>query len=137
MIINTTKVEELIASSHNPRLFLELYEFINKVVGGEGVLFKQHDDSGAIIGYYIVPYKTTNYDGEYPLISIAPQRNNISVYVMVVIDGEYLVPKYSEVFGSSNVGKSCIRIKTMNEHKYQQLEQLLREAIATFDISHN
>lgn len=137
MIINTTKVEDLIASSHDPRLFIELYEFINKVIGGEGVLFKQHENSGTIIGYYVVPYKTNDYDGEYPLISIAPQKNNISVYVMVTVNGEYLVPKYGDIFGQSNIGKSCIRIRRMNDEKYEMLEALLRRAIDTFDTSHN
>lgn len=135
MIISTTRVEDLIEASHDPRLFMELYQFINQITGGEGVLYKQYDDAMTIIGYYIVPYKTNSFDGEYPLISIAPQKNNISIYVMVTINGEYLVPLYGDAFGKSNVGKSCIRIKKMNEEKYDALEGLLQRAISTFNKS--
>ncbi len=133
MIITTDRVEDLIASSHNPRLFVELYQFINEQLGGEGLLFKTEPSSMTIIGYYLTPYKTSNYDGQYPLISIAPQKNNISVYVMVVVDGEYLVTKYADQFGKSNCGKSCIRIKSMNDAKYTALASLLEEAMLSFE----
>lgn len=137
MIINTDKIEKLIEASHNPQLFIELYQFINQVTGGEGVLFKTSPEAMTIVGYYVVPYKTSTYDGEYPLISIVPQKNNISIYVMVTIDGKFLVPEYAEVFGKSNIGKSCIRIKAMTDLKYQALEGLLEKAMATFDTSHS
>lgn len=136
MIISTDKIEDLIESSHDPLLFVDLYQFINEVIGGEGVLFRSEPSGMTIVGYYVVPYKTTTENTEYPLISIVPQKNNISVYVMVTINGEFLVPKYADVFGKSNVGKSCIRIKSMNEDKYEALEQLLHRAISTFDKSH-
>ncbi|WOO87058.1 DUF1801 domain-containing protein [Mollicutes bacterium LVI A0039] len=131
MIIKAKKVEELISESHNPQLFKALNEFISKITAEEGVIFKTSPDSMSVIGYLFKPYQTTTYDGVYPLISIAPQKNNISIYVMVVRDGQYLVPKYASEFGKSNCGKSCVRIKTMTDLKYSALEQLLAEAVAS------
>lgn len=133
MIINTDRVESLIEASHDPQLFIELYQFINRIIGGEGILYKQYEDSMTIIGYYLTPYKTNSFEGEYPLISIAPQKNNISIYIMITVDGEYLVPQYADVFGKSNTGKSCIRINKMTNAKYNGLEALLTRAISTFN----
>ncbi len=129
MIIKTDKLEGLTKGSNNPELFQQLYEFINKVTNTKGKLFKTPSSNMSVIGYYIQPYKTTTYESKYPMISIAPQKNNISVYVMVVVDGEYLATKYSDVFGKSNVGKSCIRIKKMNKQRYEALEKLIHEAV--------
>lgn len=133
MNVNTENIETLIKSSHNSQLFLNIYQFMNQVVGTDGVLFRDGQSQMSIIGYLFVPYQTQNSKRQYPLISIAPQKNNISIYVMVRSNGESLTTKYQHIFGKSNVGKSCIRIKTMNDHKYLGLEQLISDAMTIIE----
>lgn len=131
MIINTNSIDTLIATSHNPQLLSQIYYFMNEVIGDEGKLFTSDSSPMSMIGYCFVPYKTAVNTAPYPLISIAPQKNNISIYIMGVVDGQFIVPNYAPIFGKSNIGKSCIRIKTMNEDKYEALAEILKRTIAT------
>ncbi len=126
MVVHTDDILELANHAHNPELFLELVNFVNERLGTTGKIFTSQSTSKmTMIGYHLVEYKNSCYDGDWPLVAIAPQQNTINVYIMIVIDGKYLVPEYSNYFGKSNVGKSCIRIRSMNDLKYQGLEQIL------------
>ncbi len=126
MVVHTNDILELANHAHNPELFLQLVNFVNEKLGTHGKLFtSQTATKMTMIGYNLVEYKNSCYDGDWPLVAIAPQQNTINIYIMIVVDGNYLVPEYSKYFGKSNVGKSCIRIRSMNDLKYQGLEQIL------------
>ncbi len=78
-----------------------------------------------ILGYAFAPYKNSCYDGLWPIISIAPQKNNLSLYFMLFEDGNSVVKQYSHIFGKSNVGVSCIRLKKLNEEKLETIKELV------------
>ncbi len=90
----------------------------------EGELFTS--ESGmSMVAYHLIDYKNTYYDGKWPLLAIAPQKNTINVYAFVLIEGHYVAETFAEVFGKSNVGKSCIRIRKMNSERYTALKTII------------
>lgn len=72
-----------------------------------------------------------NYKKEeikWPVISMASQKNYVSVYVCAVVDGEYIAEKYKESLGKVNVGKSCIRFKKLEDLDLDTFRIVVREA---------
>lgn len=67
-------------------------------------------------------------EGDWPVISLASQKNYISVYVCSVKDGKYLAEAYSEKLGKVSTGKSCIRFKKIDDIKLDVLKELLEKA---------
>jgi hypothetical protein len=60
-----------------------------------------------MIGFGSFPYK--NYKKEiisWPTISLASQKNYISIYICAVENGEYVAEKYKQTLGKTSVGKS-------------------------------
>jgi len=67
-------------------------------------------------GYGSFTYK--NYKKEvldWPIIALASQKNYISIYVCAVDSGEYIAEKYKNELGKVSVGKSCIRLKKLED----------------------
>lgn len=63
-------------------------------------------------------FNYTNYKKElikWPVLSMASQKNYVSVYVCAVVDGEYVAEKYKDSLGKVSVGKSCIRFKKLED----------------------
>ncbi len=52
---------------------------------------------------------------KWPVISVASQKNYVSVYVCAVEDNEYIAEKYKDELGKVSVGKSCIRFKKLED----------------------
>lgn len=131
MIIHAKSIYELGNMAHSPKLFFKIKSLLDELLDEKGTLFKYPIGSElTMVGYKFVPYKTSGYDGHYPLVSIVPQKNNISVYIMHNIDeNQTLVEKYKTRFGSTNCGKSCIRFKRVDE----KMESALREIISEFE----
>ena len=80
-------------------------------------------------GYGAFDY--TNYKKEqikWPIISMASQKNYVSVYVCSVIDGEYIAEKYKDDLGKVSVGKSCIRFKKLDDLNLETFSKLIKEA---------
>ncbi len=80
-------------------------------------------------GYGSFKYK--NYKKEtidWPVISLASQKNYISLYVCAVENGEYVAEKYKDTLGKVSVGKSCIRFKKITDLKLDSLEKVLKIA---------
>lgn len=76
-------------------------------------------------------FKTRNYKKEiieWPTISIANQKNYISLYLCSVKDGEYIAEKYKNDLGKVSVGKSCIRFKKISDLNLKTLENVIKLA---------
>ena len=76
-------------------------------------------------------FKTKNYKKEiiqWPVIALASQKNYISLYVCAILDGKYLAEDYKDRLGKVSVGKSCIRIKRLDDLNVEVLKELLIEA---------
>ncbi len=123
MRVEANSIKMLIQQSDNTLLFQELYHYLNQKLAAKGQLFTSNKMS--MIGYHFVDYKTSTYDGKWPLIALAPQKKTINLYIMVFKDNQGIAELYKDVFGKSNVGKSCIRIRKMNEQKYQAIDEMI------------
>jgi Domain of unknown function (DU1801) len=77
-------------------------------------------------------FKYANYKKEvidWPVISLASQKNYISLYVCAVSKGEYIAEKHKALLGKVNVGKSCIRFKKLEDVDQKALEKVLKLAL--------
>jgi hypothetical protein len=82
-----------------------------------------------MLGYGSFKYK--NYKKElidWPTISLASQKNYISLYICAVQNGEYIAEKYKKDLGKVSVGKSCIRFKRIEDLNLQGLEKIIKIA---------
>ena len=82
-----------------------------------------------MLGYGAFDYR--NYKKEiieWPVISLASQKNYISLYVCAVVDGQYLAEKYKDQLGKVSVGKSCIRFKRLEDLNLDVVKKLLVES---------
>ena len=80
-------------------------------------------------GYGSFTYK--NYKKEvldWPIIALASQKNYISIYVCAVDSGEYIAEKYKDELGKVSVGKSCIRLKKLEDINLKTLESVIKLA---------
>jgi uncharacterized protein YdhG (YjbR/CyaY superfamily) len=76
-------------------------------------------------------FSYTNYKKEeikWPVISMASQKNYVSVYVCAVIDGEYVAEKFKDKLGSVDVGKSCIRFKNLEDLNIETFKKVVKLA---------
>lgn len=76
-------------------------------------------------------FKYKNYKKEvinWPTISLANQKNYISLYICSVKDGEYIAEKYKNELGKVSVGKSCIRFKKLEDLNINSLIKVLKLA---------
>ncbi len=89
-------------------------------------------DSVTLLGYGFVPYKNTCYDGEWPLISIAPQKNSLNLYVNVYENNEPISKKFIKAFGKSNVGISCITIRKLTDERLEAIDEIIKLATEKF-----
>lgn len=90
---------------------------------------------GKMLGYGNVPYQTKamKEPGEWPLIALAAQKNYISLYACVVLDGQYIAEKYEPRLGKVNSGKSCIRFKHVDDLDLDGLREMLTDINRRFE----
>lgn len=118
--------EEYIAMIDQPRKgeIQQLHDLIQKAVPQ----FKPYIQSG-MIGYGSYHYKyASGREGDWAIIGLASQKNYISVYVMCVIEGQYLTEQYKDTLPKANIGKSCIRFKRVADVDQPVLTELITRA---------
>lgn len=79
-----------------------------------------------MLGYGSFKYK--NYKKEiidWPVISLASQKNYISIYVCALVHGNYIAETYKQQLGKVSVGKSCIRLKKLDDIRFDALKKVL------------
>ena len=92
--------------------------------------------AGSILGYGLMPYRpgSAKETTQVPLISLAPQKRHLSLYVFAVVDGQYLAEARAEKLGRVSCGKSCIRFASLERVDVVELDRLVRDAVrATHD----
>lgn len=82
-----------------------------------------------MLGYGSFPYKSYKKEMlSWPVISLASQKNYISLYICAVVDGEYLAEKNKKELGNVSVGKSCIRFKKISDLNIPALKKVIKLA---------
>jgi len=101
-----------------------LHAFIQKAVPR----LKPHYASN-MIGYgsfYYLDSKKQKKD--WPIISLANQKNYITIYVCALIEDKAAAEKYMKDLGKLTKGISCIRFKKIEEIKLETLKAVLKLA---------
>ncbi|MFA5774881.1 MAG: DUF1801 domain-containing protein [Ilumatobacteraceae bacterium] len=76
-------------------------------------------------------FPTRNYKKEmieWPVISLANQKNYVSIYICAVDGDQYIAEKYKKDLGKVNVGRSCVRFRNWKDVNLPVLKKVLKEA---------
>lgn len=123
-----TTIEEYLAQVPPERQ--EIISYLHKFIQDSAPSLKPNF-SYNMLGYGSFPYK--NYKKEdmlWPVISLANQKNYVSVYVCSVKDGKYIAETNKDALGKVSVGKSCIRFKKLEDVNLDVLKSVIKEAEA-------
>jgi hypothetical protein len=121
--VKANSVESYLAAVPKERKedFLFLHKFIQKTVPKLKTHFAYN-----MLGYGSFSAKNHKKEPiEWPVISLANQKNYISLYICAVEDGKYIAEKNKKDLGNVSVGKSCIRIKKIEDVNLPALKKVL------------
>lgn len=124
--VKAATVEEYLAQVPPERQ--ESIAFLHKFIQAAAPNLKPHFAYN-MLGYGSFRYK--NYKKEeidWPIIALANQKNYISVYVCAVKDGKYVAETNKDALGKVSVGKSCIRLKKLQDVNLEVLARIIKEA---------
>jgi hypothetical protein len=82
-----------------------------------------------MLGYGKFPYK--NYKKEmieWPIVALASRKEYVSLYICSMDGDQYVAEKYKHDLGKVNVGRSCIRIKRVEDLNLKILEKIIKFA---------
>lgn len=119
-------IEEYLASVPEERQ--EAMNFLHKYIQKAVPTLKAYFANN-MIGYGKFAY--LNYKKEtidWPIIALANQKQYISIYICALVDGKYLAETYQKELGKVSVGKSCIRLKKLENLNLDEFEKVLRIA---------
>lgn len=106
----------------------EIIEFIHKFIQKTAPTLKPHFAYN-MLGYGSFKYKNNKKQIlDWPTISLASQKNYISLYVCAVQNGEYIAEKHKDELGKVDVGRSCIRFKKISDLNLKALEKVIKMA---------
>ncbi|MCA9332933.1 DUF1801 domain-containing protein [Candidatus Saccharibacteria bacterium] len=129
MKIEANTIQDFFANSGDKSAILrELDDFIVRSTNGlDRKLYKGMSIN--MLGYGYIRYKFANGNiGEWPVISIAAQKNYVSLYICAISDNQYIPEKYKDLIGNVSVGKSCIRFKKFDDLDKNKLGDVLKES---------
>ncbi|MGW4369953.1 DUF1801 domain-containing protein [Nocardia takedensis] len=95
--------------------------------GFEPVLF---DGSGpTMLAYGLLPYrsKSAKETTRWPVVSLAPRKNYVSLYLAAIVDGQYVAETHADRLGKVDCGKSCIRFKKLSDLNLDTLREILAD----------
>lgn len=124
--VKAKTVKEYLASVPEERR--EAINFLHQFIQKAAPKLKTHFAYN-MLGYGSFPYR--NYKKElitWPVISLANQKNYISVYVCAVDKGKYVAERYKKDLGRVSVGKSCIRFKKIEDLNLPVLKKIIQQA---------
>jgi Domain of unknown function (DU1801) len=89
---------------------------------------------GSMLGCGEQPYQTMamKVPGVWPVVALAAQKRYLSLYVCVVIDGEYVAERYAPDLGNVSCGKSCIRFTKIDKLNLETLQKILADVNARY-----
>lgn len=111
-----------------PKERKEMVDFLHKFIQKAVPKYKPYFSTYGI-GFGKFPYK--NYKKEmieWPVIGLVSQKHYVSIYVCAIHEGKYIAEKYKKELGRVSVGRSCIRIKKLEDVNLPVLRRVLQEA---------
>lgn len=130
MKIEAKTIEELIQKSNHPEFISNLDQFIQAQYP-DLKRFLLTSNALSMIGYGEMTYQGMNELGGYwPVITIGPQKNNVSLYIEGEVGGVPLLEEYTHHFPKSSVGKGCIRFRNESKVDYKLVKDILDRSYA-------
>lgn len=111
-----------------PKERKELIQFLHAFIQKSAPKLKPHFAYN-MLGYGSFPYR--NYKHEpitWPVISLANQKNYVSIYVCAMDGKKYLAETFKKELGKVSVGKSCIRFKKLEDVNFPTLKKVFQLA---------
>lgn len=106
----------------------EIVEFLDALIQKTAPSLKPNFHTN-MLGYGLFPYKNSKKEMmEWPIISLASQKNYISLYVCAVKDGKYIAEMHEKELGKVSVGRSCIRFKKIEDVNLDILKKVIKAA---------
>lgn len=132
MKVTADSIEELIAKSPRPDEIAAMDEFITatapqltrRLFAGPSI---------TMIGYGELVWENMSSSGVWPVIALAPQKHQISMYVAAERDGVPLVTVYGDRLGRGN-GKTCLRYRRFDALDEAALGELIAEAVQAAEV---
>lgn len=82
-----------------------------------------------MIGYGKYHFKSkSGREGDWSTVALASQKNYISIYACGVKDGKYVAEAHKKDLPKADIGKSCIRIKKIEDIDLKVLATILKES---------
>lgn len=134
MKIEANTIEELFRASGDQEADLRALDQL--IVAAAPDLKRQlfAGPSITMIGYGETTWENKSSSGVWPLISVAPQKSGISIYVAAEKDGVPLVQLYDrDRLGKVNNGKNCIRFRKLAGVSAAELTNMVHDAIRWSD----
>ena len=128
---SATTPEEYIEALEEPRRsqVRRLDELIRRVAPD----LERHIQSGMLAyGSYHYRY-ATGREGDWFPIGVASRKGYISLYVTASDGDEYLAESYRDRLPKADIGRSCVRIKRLEDVDEQALEELIRAGATSTD----
>lgn len=69
----------------------------------------------------------------WPLVSIAPQKNTVSIYVSATKNNTYILDSYQDKLKDCVLGKGCIKFKNVNLINQDNFTQLILDCLTFFN----
>lgn len=67
-------------------------------------------------------------EGDWAVISLASQKNYISLYICAVDGKKYLAETYKKTLPKASIGKSCVRFKKLEDVDLAVIEEMVKKA---------
>jgi len=122
---NAKTPTEYINSLEEPRKteIKKLHRLICKTVPN----LKPHMKYG-MLGYGTYHYKyASGREGDWLIIGLANQKNYISLYACLSDGKQYVAEKHKKDLPKSNIGKSCVRFRKLEDVDLNVIKLILKE----------
>ena len=84
-----------------------------------------------MIGYGSYHYVyASGREGDWPILGLANRKRAISLYACAAVDGRYVAEEFRDRLPKADIGKSCVRIKKLEDVDLDVLHELVRRTAA-------
>ena len=67
-------------------------------------------------------------EGDWPILALASHKRYISLYTCGELDGRPVAEEYGERLPKADIGKACVRFKSLEDLDRETLKELIRRA---------
>jgi len=82
-----------------------------------------------MLGYGTYHYVyASGREGDWPILALASRKAAISLYACAAVDGRYVAEDFRDRLPKADIGKSCVRIRKLEDVDLDVLDELVRRA---------